>query len=74
MSAPISPALAALIARWHAIEANHKRDLTEANRRTAGADFETQDAAALAVTGPAADAEAAVATEIAEYPAQSLAD
>lgn len=74
MSATISPALAALIDRWHAIGAERDGKLAEAKPRLAGADFETKDRETSAIIGPTADAEVAVEMEIAAYPAQSLAD
>src|ERR1700730_2171704 len=43
-------------------------------RHPYGAGFEAMNEATMAVTGPAADAQDAVAKEIAAFPAQSLAD
>jgi hypothetical protein len=74
MSATISPELADLIRRWHAIEADHRRKLAEAHRQFDAAGFDAINEATMAITGPASDAERAVAMEIATFPAQSLTD
>jgi hypothetical protein len=73
MSATISPRLAQLIRSWHAIDADQRRKLAEADRLYA-ADRETLETVTTAIVDTHADAARAEAMAIAAFPAQSLAD
>jgi hypothetical protein len=73
MSATISPRLSQLIRRWHAIDADWRQKLAEAERLY-GADRETLESVSMAIVDTHADAARSEAMAIAAFPAQSLAD
>jgi hypothetical protein len=73
MSATISPRLSQLIRRWHAIDADWRQKLAEAERLY-GAHRETLESVSTAIVDTHADAARSEAMAIAAFPAQSLAD